>query len=59
MTEVRWERYPSVAQLPHARSWLQLQGNLGLAQYLSNKKNSSIMRGRKGGGEDKEAIQVA
>ena len=31
MTEVRWERYPSVAQLPYARSWLQIQGNLGLA----------------------------
>jgi hypothetical protein len=34
-------------------------GDRGIGQYLSNKKNSSIMRGRKGGGEDKEAIQVA
>lgn len=31
MTEVRWERYPFVAQMPHARSWLLLQKNLGLA----------------------------
>lgn len=31
MTDIRWERYPSVAQLPLARSWLQIQGNLGLA----------------------------
>ena len=32
MTQVRWERYPLVAQSPHARSWLSMQGNLGLAQ---------------------------
>lgn len=31
MREIRWERYPRVAQLPLARSWLQIQGNLGLA----------------------------
>lgn len=31
MTEVHWERYPFVAQMPHARSWLQIQGNLGLS----------------------------
>jgi hypothetical protein len=31
MTEVHWERYPFVAQMPHARLWLQIQGNLGLA----------------------------
>ena len=31
MTEVRWERYPLVAQTPHARSWLAIQANLGLA----------------------------
>ena len=34
MTEVRWERYPSVAQLPDGRSWLQIQGNLGLASIM-------------------------
>ena len=32
MTQVRWERYPLVAQSPYARSWLSMQGNLGLAQ---------------------------
>lgn len=31
MTEVRWERYPLVADSPHARSWLSIQGKLGLA----------------------------
>jgi integrase/recombinase XerD len=31
MREIRWERYPRVAQLPLASSWLQIQGNLGLA----------------------------
>jgi integrase/recombinase XerD len=31
VTEVRWERYPLVAQTPHARSWLAVQANLGLA----------------------------
>jgi integrase/recombinase XerD len=32
MTQMRWERYPLVAQSPYARSWLSMQGNLGLAQ---------------------------
>src|SRR5260370_2530637 len=32
MTHVRWECYPLVAQSPYARSWLSMQGNLGLAQ---------------------------
>ena len=32
MTQVRWERYPLVAQSAYARSWLSMQGNLGLAQ---------------------------
>jgi len=31
MTDVQWARYPFVAQMPHARSWLQVQANLGLA----------------------------
>jgi site-specific recombinase XerD len=31
MREICWERYPRVAQFPFARSWLQIQGNLGLA----------------------------
>lgn len=31
MAEVRWERYPLVAATPHARSWLAIQANLGLA----------------------------
>jgi integrase/recombinase XerD len=31
MIEIRWERYPFVAQMPLARLWLQIQGNLGLA----------------------------
>lgn len=31
MTDVRWERYPLLAQQEHTRSWLQIQGNLGLA----------------------------
>lgn len=31
MTNIHWERYPGVAQHPHARSWLQIQLNLGLA----------------------------
>lgn len=32
MSKVQWERYPQVAQLPLAHSWLQIQTNLGLAQ---------------------------
>src|SRR6266576_6629720 len=32
MSEVRWERYPHIAQHAHARAWLQLQSNLGLAR---------------------------
>ena len=31
MADVRWERFPLVAQDPHARSWLAIQANLGLA----------------------------
>ncbi len=31
MTTIRWERYPLLAQQEHTRSWLQIQGNLGLA----------------------------
>ncbi|HLZ63803.1 MAG TPA: site-specific integrase, partial [Ktedonosporobacter sp.] len=31
MTDIRWERYPHVAQQSHVRAWLQIQGNLGLA----------------------------
>jgi integrase/recombinase XerD len=31
MTVIRWERYPLVAQRERSRSWLQIQGNLGLA----------------------------
>lgn len=31
MRNICWERYPHVGQLPGARSWLQIQGNLGLA----------------------------
>lgn len=31
MRDISWERYPRVAQLPLTRSWLQIQGNLGLA----------------------------
>lgn len=31
MTQVRWERYPLVAQSAPARSWLGMQANLGLA----------------------------
>jgi hypothetical protein len=30
MTDVQWARYPFVAQMPHARSWLQVQANLGM-----------------------------
>jgi integrase/recombinase XerD len=31
MTDIRWERYPLLAQREHARTWLQIQRNLGLA----------------------------
>ena len=31
MAEVRWERYPHIGQTTHARAWLQIQANLGLA----------------------------
>jgi integrase/recombinase XerD len=31
MTDVHWERYQTTAQEPLARSWLQIQANLGLA----------------------------
>jgi len=31
MGDVQWKRYPLVAQIPHARSWLTIQANLGLA----------------------------
>jgi integrase/recombinase XerD len=31
MQDISWARYPRVAQTPHARSWVQIQGNLGLA----------------------------
>ena len=31
MTDIRWERYPLVAREECSRSWLQIQGNLGLA----------------------------
>ncbi|WP_151757709.1 tyrosine-type recombinase/integrase [Dictyobacter vulcani] len=31
MTHIRWERYPRVAQSALARTWLQIQANLGLA----------------------------
>ena len=31
MKEVEWERYPEVAHMPQARTWLQIQANLGLA----------------------------
>lgn len=31
MAEVRWERYPHIGQTIHARAWLQIQANLGLA----------------------------
>jgi integrase/recombinase XerD len=31
MTDIRWERYPHVAQQEQASAWLRIQGNLGLA----------------------------
>lgn len=31
MQDVSWARYPRLAQTPRARSWLQIQANLGLA----------------------------
>lgn len=31
MVEIRWERYPLVAESNHARRWLQIQSDLGLA----------------------------
>jgi integrase/recombinase XerD len=31
MREIGWERYPQVARFPMTKSWLQIQGNLGLA----------------------------
>jgi integrase/recombinase XerD len=31
MTNIRWERYPLLAQREHSRTWLRIQGNLGLA----------------------------
>jgi len=31
MTDVHWERYPVVTQVPRAQLWLQIQANLGLA----------------------------
>ncbi|CAA9457642.1 MAG: Phage integrase family protein [uncultured Rubrobacteraceae bacterium] len=32
MGRINWERVPSVAQTPHARSWLRIQSDMGLAQ---------------------------
>lgn len=32
MNLIRWEHYPSVAQHPHARNWLEIQAMLGLAK---------------------------
>jgi integrase/recombinase XerD len=32
MSQVQWERYPQIAQLSLATSWLGMQANLGLAQ---------------------------
>ncbi len=32
MSHIQWERYPSVAGLLQARTWLQIQHDLGLAQ---------------------------
>ncbi len=29
---IRWERYPLVAENPHAHQWLEIQSMLGLAQ---------------------------
>src|SRR6266571_5119869 len=31
MTDIHGERYPLIAQQKHTRTWLQIQGNLGLA----------------------------
>jgi integrase/recombinase XerD len=31
MQDISWSRYPQVAQTPRARSWVQIQANLGLA----------------------------
>jgi len=31
MSDVSWERYPLLAQMPQARSWLAMQANLGRA----------------------------
>jgi integrase/recombinase XerD len=31
LRELRWERYPLLAQQPHARTWLTIQTDLGLA----------------------------
>jgi len=36
MADVDWTRYPSVAQLPFARTWLAIQSNLGLAANTIN-----------------------
>src|SRR5262244_1098481 len=32
MTAIRWERYPQVAEVPAACTWLTIQGDLGLAR---------------------------
>ena len=31
MGDIQWNRYPALAELPHARTWLTIQANLGLA----------------------------
>lgn len=31
MKSIRWERYPRVTASEHARTWLKIQGELGLA----------------------------
>lgn len=31
MTDVQWEHYPLVTQMPRAQAWLHMQANLGLA----------------------------
>jgi integrase/recombinase XerD len=31
MADIQWERYPEVARIPFARTWLTIQHNVGLA----------------------------
>ena len=45
MADVRWDRYPLVPKFPLARTWLQIQADLGLERVMNFRHLAHLKNG--------------